>query len=69
MRVARELTAMIDRRGKAGMIVSDNGTEFTRNAMLAWSKDNKIDWHLIAPGKPMQNRFIESFNGACVMSF
>ena len=39
------------------------GTEFTCNAMLAWCKDNKIDWHLIAPGKPMQNGFIESFNG------
>src|SRR6201999_2498743 len=27
------------------MIVSDNGTEFTCNAMLAWSEENKIDWH------------------------
>lgn len=62
-RVARELTTMIERRGKPGMIVSDNGTEFTCNAMLAWCKDNKIDWHFIAPGKPMQNGFIESFNG------
>jgi putative transposase len=33
------------------------------NAMLAWSKDGGIDWHFIAPGKPMQNGFIESFNG------
>ncbi len=62
-RVARDLTAMIERRGKPGMIVSDNGTEFTCNATLAWCKDNKIDWHFIAPGKPMQNGFIESFNG------
>ena len=62
-RVARELTAMIERRGKPGMIVSDNGTEFTCNAMLAWCKDHQIDWHFIAPGKPMQNAFIESFNG------
>ena len=62
-RVARELTAMIERRGTPGMIVSDNGTEFTCNAMLAWCKDNKIDWHFIAPGKPMQNGFVESFNG------
>jgi putative transposase len=45
------------------MIVSDHGTEFTCNAMLAWSKDTAIDWHFIAPGKPMQNGFIESFNG------
>ncbi|MGY4300801.1 transposase InsO family protein [Bradyrhizobium sp. i1.4.4] len=62
-RVARELTALINQRGKPGMIVSDNGTEFTCNAMLAWSEENKIDWHFIAPGKPMQNGFCESFNG------
>ena len=31
------------------MVVSDNGTEFTCNAMLAWSEENKIDWHFIAP--------------------
>ena len=37
--MARELTALIDRRGKPGMIVSDNGTEFTCNAMLTWSED------------------------------
>ena len=62
-RVARELTAIVERRGKPGMIVSDNGTEFTCNAMLVWSKDSGIDWHFIAPGKPMQNGFVESFNG------
>ncbi len=45
------------------MIVSDNGTEFTSNAMLAWAHDNNIVWHFIAPGKPMQNGFCESFNG------
>ena len=61
--MARELTALIDRRGKPGMIVSDNGTEFTCNAMLTWSEDNQIAWHFIPPGKPMQNGFCESFNG------
>jgi len=62
-RVARELTALIKRRGKPGMIVSDNGTEFTSNAMFAWAQDNRVVWHFIAPGKPMQNGFCESFNG------
>ncbi len=62
-RVARELTALTARRGKPGMIVSDNGTEFTSNAMLTWAQDNGIVWHFIAPGKPMQNGFCESFNG------
>ena len=45
------------------MIVSDHGTEFTSNAILAWSKDHRIEWHYIAPGKPMQNGYVESFNG------
>ncbi len=45
------------------MIVSDHGTELTSNAILAWSKENRIEWHYIAPGKPMQNGFCESFNG------
>ncbi|MBB4420860.1 transposase InsO family protein [Rhizobium leguminosarum] len=39
------------------------GTELTSNAILAWSKDHKVDWHYIAPGKPMQNGYVESFNG------
>src|ERR1700730_9596794 len=62
-RVARELTAIVARRGAPGSIVSDNGTEFTCNAMLAWCKETGIDWHFIAPGKPIQNAFVESFNG------
>jgi putative transposase len=62
-RVARELTALITRRGKPGMIVSDHGTEFTSNAILAWSKQHAVEWHYIEPGKPMQNGFCESFNG------
>ncbi|MDW9584125.1 IS3 family transposase, partial [Sinorhizobium meliloti] len=62
-RVARELTTLIERRGKPGMIVSDNGTELTSNAILAWSKDHKVEWPYIAPGRPMQNGYVESFNG------
>ncbi|MCP1728928.1 transposase InsO family protein [Bradyrhizobium elkanii] len=53
-RVARELTTVIARRGKPGLIVSDNGTEFTCNAMLAWCEETGIGWHFITPGKPMQ---------------
>jgi putative transposase len=62
-RVARELTTLIARRGKPGMIVSDNGTEFTSNAILSWTSEHRIEWRYIAPGKPMQNGFCESFNG------
>lgn len=63
MRVARELGAIISKRGKPAMIVSDNGTEFTSQAILRWSQEAGIEWHYIAPGKPMPNAFIESFNG------
>jgi putative transposase len=62
-RVARELDAIAERRGHPCMIVSDNGTELTSNAVLAWQKDRGVEWHYIAPGKPMQNGFVESFNG------
>src|SRR4051794_36683918 len=62
-RVARELTAVIARRGKPDVVVSDHGTEFTSNAILAWSKDHRVEWHYIAPGNPMQNGYVESFNG------
>jgi putative transposase len=41
--VARELTAIVARRNRPGAIVSDNGTEFTCNAMLAWCKETGID--------------------------
>ena len=62
-RVVRELTALIERRGKPGMIVSDNGTELTSNAVLAWCEEIGVEWHYIAPGRPMQNGYVESFNG------
>jgi len=62
-RVARELTTLIGLRGKPGIIVSDNGTEFTSNAILSWARDQAVEWHYIAPGRPMQNGYIESFNG------
>lgn len=62
-RVARELDAIAMVRGLPAGIVSDNGTEFTSMAMLKWSQDRRVEWHYIAPGKPTQNAFIESFNG------
>ena len=63
LRVTRELDRVIAERGMPGAIVSDNGTEFTSMAILKWVQDTGIDWHYIAPGKPTQNAFIESFNG------
>ena len=43
--------------------VSDNGTELTSTAIQRWSQDHRIDWRYIAPGKPQQNAFAESFIG------
>jgi putative transposase len=63
MRVGRELDLVMNVRGRPCSIVSDNGTELTSVAILRWSQDNCIEWHYIAPGKPTQNAFIESFNG------
>jgi putative transposase len=62
-RVARELTTLIARRGKPLTVVSDNGTELTSTAILQWSQEVGVAWHYIAPGKPQQNAFVESFNG------
>ena len=62
-RVARELAALVTRRGRPDLIVSDHGTELTSNAMLAWTQDAGIAWHFIAPGKPQQNGICEAFNG------
>jgi putative transposase len=63
LRVARELDRLIADRGAPKMIVSDNGTELTSNAILQWADDHKVAWHYIAPGKPVQNAFAESFIG------
>nr|WP_218132178.1 IS3 family transposase [Roseicitreum antarcticum] len=62
-RVVREVRAIIDRRGRPGAIVSDNGTEFTSLAVLTFTQELKLDWRHIAPGKPTQNAFAESFHG------
>ena len=62
-RVARELDSLVRLRGRPATIVSDNGTELTSNAILAWADRTGIGWHYIAPGKPQQNGFMESFNG------
>lgn len=63
LRVVRALDAIVAERGKPAMIVSDNGTELTSNAILKWTEENGVEWHYIAPGKPQQNGFMESFNG------
>src|SRR5262249_16395388 len=61
-RVVRELDRMMAEGGGRAMCVSDKGTELTGMAVLRWSQETRIAWHYIAPGKPTQNAFIESFN-------
>ena len=62
MRGARELDWAIAERTRPAMIVSDNGAGFTSMATLHWSKERAVEWHYIAPGKPQQSGFIESFS-------
>jgi len=61
VRVVRELQRLALERGIPQVIVSDNGTELTSAAVLKWAID-RVEWHYIQPGKPVQNAFIESFN-------
>lgn len=64
VRVARELDTLVRLYRNPTCIVCDNGTEFTSRAILKWASENRVEWHYIDPGKPQQNAFIESFNGA-----
>ena len=62
-RMTRVLDAIAELRGYPKMIVLDNGLEMCSLAMLRWAADRRVKLHFIAPGKPVQNAFIESFNG------
>lgn len=63
VRVCRELNQLLEMRGAPCMVVSDNGTELLSRGILAWQEEGGVEWRYIAPGKPTQNGFIESFNG------
>ncbi len=62
-RVTRTLGRIIDERGKPGQIRVDNGPEFTCALLETWCLDRNITLQYIQPGRPMQNGFIERFNG------
>ncbi|BBU55319.1 hypothetical protein KU6B_15840 [Mameliella alba] len=62
-RVGRELDSIARVRGYPCMVVSANGTELTPIAILKWQEERRIECHDIAPGRPMRNGFVESFNG------
>jgi putative transposase len=62
-RVVRVLEGLRERRGLPRQIVVDNGTEFTSRVVDQWAYQRGVQLHFIDPGQPVQNAFIESFNG------
>ena len=62
-RVVRVLEALRARRGLPEVLVSDNGPEFAGRALDVWAHQQSVKLHFIEPGKPVENAFIESFNG------
>jgi len=62
-RVARVLDQIIDRRVAPAEIIMDNGPELTSKALDQWAYERGVQLRFIAPGKPQQNGYIESFNG------
>ena len=62
-RVTRILDWLVLTKGSPKVITSDNGTEFAGIALDRWAYNNNVRIDFIKPGKPIQNAFIESFNG------
>lgn len=62
-RVVRVLERIAAERGRPRQIRTDNGPEFAGRALDQWCFAQKIEQHFIQPGKPMQNGYVESFNG------
>jgi putative transposase len=62
-RVARVLDRLSFLRGLPEVITIDNGPEFAGRALDAWAYKNNVKLDFIRPGKPVENAFIESFNG------
>jgi putative transposase len=63
IRVARLLTEIGHMRSLPKRIVVDNGPEFTGRALDRWAYENDVELAFIRPGKPVENCFVESFNG------
>ena len=61
--VTRVLDAIAPQRGLPKVIRVDNGPEFRSKAMAVWAYRNGVALRFIQPGKPIQNDYIESFNG------
>ena len=62
-RVVTALSQIASLRGLPENIIVDNGPEFISNVLDAWAYERGVKLHFIRPGKPVDNAFIESFNG------
>lgn len=62
-RVCRILDQLFTTRPLPERLIVDNGPEFAGTALDAWAAQHGIHLHFIQPGKPVQNAFVESFNG------
>ena len=62
-RVVRVLEAVSSQRGLPQTILMDNGPELTSRVLDQWAYEHRVELRFIDPGKPVQNAFIESFNG------
>lgn len=62
-RVARVLDRLVELRGLPERLVTDNGPEFTSKALDSWAYKKGVKLQFIEPGKPVQNAYVESFNG------
>lgn len=62
-KVTQALELVVFQRGAPRSITVDNGSEFASRAMDAWAYRHGILLDFIRPGKPVENGFIESFNG------
>lgn len=62
-RVCRVLDRLVSERGHPKRIITDNGPEFTSKILDRWAYEHCVELQFIEPGKPVQNAFVESFNG------
>jgi putative transposase len=62
-KVAEQLAQLIILRGAPESITADNGSEFVGKAVDNWAHQTGVKLNFIRPGKPVENGFIESFNG------
>lgn len=62
-RVVRVLDRIATERGYPKRMVMDNGPELAGQALDEWAYRNGVELHFITPGRPVENAYIESFNG------